>query len=53
MQFLHEDRLLGELAAALGKRLAGANTSRTFYGKGLAAAQGGLGAPADMTQVNH
>ena len=51
MQFLHEDRLLGALATAVAQRLAGANASRTFYGKGLAAAQGGLAAPTDMTQV--
>lgn len=51
VQFLHEDRLLGALATAVAQRLAGANSSRTFYGKGLAAAQGGLAAPTDMTQV--
>lgn len=51
VQFLHEDRLLGALATAVAQRLAGANASRTFYGKGLAAAHGSLAPPTDMTQV--
>lgn len=36
VQFLHEDRLIEQLAAAISECLKGANTSRTFYSQSLA-----------------